>query len=223
MENIITIESVSKHFKETVALHEVTVTFAQGQIHGLIGRNGSGKTVLLKCLCGLMHPDKGTITVNGKTIDEHHDIPDSLGAIIESPGFLPNYSGFRNLQFLSGINHRIGKEQIRQAMKTVGLDPQSRKHVGKYSLGMRQRLGLAQAIMEDPTLLILDEPTNGLDKHGVEELRHLLLDFKEQGKTILLASHSAEDIGILCDTVHEMDAGVLTEVSRPEKRCESKA
>lgn len=216
MENIITVENVSKYFKETVALRHVTVAFQQGKIHGLIGRNGSGKTVLLKCLCGLMHPDEGKITVNGQTIDERHDIPESLGAIIEAPGFLPNYSGYRNLQFLAGINHRICREQIQLAMITVGLDPQSRKHVGKYSLGMRQRLGLAQAIMEDPALLILDEPTNGLDKHGVEELRRLLLGFKEQGKTILLASHSAEDIGLLCDTVHEMDAGVLTGVTRPE-------
>ena len=216
MENIITVENVSKYFKETVALRHVTVAFEQGKIHGLIGRNGSGKTVLLKCLCGLMHPDEGKIIVNGQTIDERHDIPECLGAIIEAPGFLPNYSGYRNLQFLAGINHRIRREQIQQAMTTVGLDPQSRKHVGKYSLGMRQRLGLAQAIMENPALLILDEPTNGLDKHGVEELRQLLFGFKKEGKTILLASHSAEDIGLLCDTVHEMDAGVLAEVTRPE-------
>lgn len=221
MESIITVENVSKYFKETVALRQVTVSFEQGKIHGLIGRNGSGKTVLLKCLCGLMHPDEGKITVNGQIIDERHDIPESLGAIIEAPGFLPNYSGYRNLQFLAGINHRICREQIQQAMITVGLDPQSRKHVGKYSLGMRQRLGLAQAIMEDPALLILDEPTNGLDKHGVEELRQLLLGFKKQGKTILLASHSAEDIGLLCDTVHEMDAGILTEISQPKRGCET--
>ena len=221
MESIITVENVTKYFKETVALRQVTVSFEQGKIHGLIGRNGSGKTVLLKCLCGLMHPDEGKITVNGQIIDERHDIPESLGAIIEAPGFLPNYSGYRNLQFLAGISHRIRREQIQQAMITVGLDPQSRKHVGKYSLGMRQRLGLAQAIMEDPVLLILDEPTNGLDKHGVEELRQLLLGFRKKGKTILLASHSAEDIGLLCDTVHKMDAGVLTEISQPKKGYET--
>lgn len=215
MENIICIQNVTKRFKDTTALRQISVTFEKGQIHGLIGRNGSGKTVLLKCLCGLMHPDEGSITVNGKIIDERYDIPDNIGAIIEAPGFLPNYSGYHNLLFLAGINRTIHREQIVQAMQTVGLDPYSKKHVSKYSLGMRQRLGLAQAIMEDPALLILDEPTNGLDKNAVEELRTLLLNFKKQGKTILLASHNMEDIGILCDTVHEMDAGSLSQIKIP--------
>ena len=135
-----------------------------------------------------------------------------LGAIIETPGFLNNYSGYNNLKFLAGINKKIGREQIREAILFVGLDPDSKKHVGRYSLGMRQRLGLAQAIMENPDILLLDEPMNGLDKHGVKEMRELFKSLAQQGKTIIMANHSAEDIDVLCDTVCEMDLGVLTRV-----------
>ena len=174
-----------------------------------MGRNGSGKTVLFKCICGLMHPEEGVILVNGKRVGRDVDMPEDIGAIIEAPGFLPNYSGYKNLRFLANIRRKIGKEEILNVLKTVGLDPESRKHVGKYSLGMRQRLGIAQAIMEDPELLILDEPMNGLDNAGVQDIRALLLELKAQGKTILLASHNHEDIAALCDTVHEMDGGVL--------------
>ena len=162
---------------------------------------------MMKCICGLMHPDSGKITVNGKVIGKEVDIANDIGAIIEAPGFLPNYSGYRNLKFLADIKRVIGKQEIISAMKTVGLDPDNRKHVGKYSLGMRQRLGLAQAIMENPRILILDEPMNGLDRNGVEEMREMLISFREQGKTVLLASHNREDIDILCDTVHEMEDG----------------
>ena len=140
------------------------------------------------------------------------DVPESVGIIIEAPGFLPNYSAYNNLRFLAMIQRRIGKKEILEAIRRVGLDPSCKKHVGKYSLGMRQRLGIAQAIMENPELLILDEPMNGLDNHGVEDIRSLLLGLKKEGKTILIASHSAEDIDILCDTVHEMDSGVMQTV-----------
>ncbi len=148
--------------------------------------------------------------MNDKVIGKDVDIPSNVGVIIETPGFLPNYSGYNNLKFLAKIRNKIGKDEIRTAIKSVGLDPDDKKHVGKYSLGMRQRLGLAQAIMEDPEMLILDEPMNGLDKDGVKDMRQYLLDLKEQGKTILIASHSAEDIDVLCDTVCEMDKGILT-------------
>ena len=185
----------------------ISISFEKGKIHGIIGRNGSGKTVMMKCICGLMHPDSGKITVNGKMIGKEVDIANDIGAIIEAPGFLPNYSGYRNLKFLADIKRVIGKQEIYAAMKTVGLDPDNGKHVGKYSLGMRQRLGLAQAIMENPSILILDEPMNGLDRKGVEEMRDLLVSFREQGKTVLLASHNREDIDILCDTVQEMEDG----------------
>lgn len=209
MENCIEVQNVVKRFRDQVVLKNVSISFEKGKIHGIVGRNGSGKTVLFKCICGLMHPEEGVILVNGKRVGRDVDMPEDIGAIIEAPGFLPNYSGYKNLRFLANIRRKIGKEEILNALKTVGLDPESRKHVGKYSLGMRQRLGIAQAIMEDPEILILDEPMNGLDNAGVQDIRALLLELKAQGKTILLASHNHEDIAALCDTVHEMDGGVL--------------
>lgn len=209
METCIEVQNVAKRFRDQVVLKNVSISFEKGQIHGIVGRNGSGKTVLFKCICGLMHPEEGVILVNGKRVGCDVDMPEDIGAIIEAPGFLPNYSGYKNLRFLANIRRKIGKEEILNVLKTVGLDPESRKHVGKYSLGMRQRLGIAQAIMEDPEILILDEPMNGLDNAGVQDIRALLLELKAQGKTILLASHNHEDIAALCDTVHEMDGGVL--------------
>ena len=209
MENCIEVQNAVKRFRDQVVLKNVSISFEKGQIHGIVGRNGSGKTVLFKCICGLMHPEEGVILVNGKRVGRDVDMPEDIGAIIEAPGFLPNYSGYKNLRFLANIRRKIGKEEILNVLKTVGLDPENRKHVGKYSLGMRQRLGIAQAIMEDPEILILDEPMNGLDNAGVQNIRALLLELKAQGKTILLASHNHEDIAALCDTVHEMDGGVL--------------
>ena len=209
METCIEVQNVVKRFRDQVVLKNVSISFEKGQIHGIVGRNGSGKTVLFKCICGLMHPEEGVIFVNGKRVGRDVDMPEDIGAIIEAPGFLPNYSGYKNLRFLANIRRKIGKEEILNVLKTVGLDPESRKHVGKYSLGMRQRLGIAQAIMEDPEILILDEQMNGLDNAGVQDIRALLLELKAQGKTILLASHNHEDIAALCDTVHEMDGGVL--------------
>lgn len=209
METCIEVQNVVKRFRDQVVLKNVSISFEKGKIHGIVGRNGSGKTVLFKCICGLMHPEEGVILVNGKRVGRDVDMPEDIGAIIEAPGFLPNYSGYKNLRFLANIRRKISKEEILNVLKTVGLDPESRKHVGKYSLGMRQRLGIAQAIMEDPEILILDEPMNGLDNAGVQDIRALLLELKAQGKTILLASHNHEDIAALCDTVHEMDGGVL--------------
>ena len=209
METCIEVQNVVKRFRDQVVLKNVSISFEKGKIHGIVGRNGSGKTVLFKCICGLMHPEEGVILVNGKRVGRDVDMPEDIGAIIEAPGFLPNYSGYKNLRFLANIRRKIGKEEILNVLKTVGLDPESRKHVGKYSLGMRQRLGIAQAIMEDPEILILDEPMNGLDNAGVQDIRALLLELKAQGKTILLVSHNHEDIAALCDTVHEMDGGVL--------------
>ena len=209
METCIEVQNVVKRFRDQVVLKNVSISFEKGKIHGIVGRNGSGKTVLFKCICGLMHPEEGVILVNGKRVGRDVDMPEDIGAIIEAPGFLPNYSGYKNLRFLANIRRKIGKEEILNVLKTVGLDPESRKHVGKYSLGMRQRLGIAQAIMEDPEILILDEPMNGLDNAGVQDIRALLLELKAQGKTILLASHNHEDIAALCDTVHEMDGGGL--------------
>ncbi len=209
---MIRINKLSLKIKKAEILKEININFEKGKIHGLIGRNGSGKTILMKCICGFIKPTEGTIFVANKQIGKECDFPNSVGIIIETPGFIPYYSGYRNLKLLADLNRKIDKEKIRNTMQMVGLDPDLKRHVKKYSLGMRQRLGLAQAIMENPDLLILDEPMNGLDKDGVADMRKYLLNLKEQGKTILIASHSAEDIEILCDTVCEMDKGVLTKV-----------
>ena len=190
-------------------MKEVNLTLEQGRVYGIVGNNGSGKTVLMKCICGFLIPTTGLIQVFGSSIGQDVDFPESLGVIIETPGFLTNLTGRKNLEILAGMRRKIGPAEIQQVLEKVGLDPALKKPVANYSLGMRQRLGIAQAIMEDPKLLILDEPFNGLDKHGVGEIRKLLLELKEEGKTILLASHNEEDIRILCDEVYEMDGGVL--------------
>lgn len=217
-EYAIILENVVKQFGEEQVLKNVSHEFERGKVHGIVGNNGSGKTVMFKCICGFMQPTEGRILVRGKEIGKDVDFPEHIGIIIESPGFLAFKTGFRNLQILASLNNRIGREEIIRTIERVGLDPALRKPVSKYSLGMRQRLGIAQAIMEDPDLLILDEPFNGLDKHGVEDIRKIIMELKTQGKTILLASHNAEDIRILCDTVCEMDAGILREVSGYEEK-----
>ena len=211
-ENVIEVCNVTKRFGTSEVLKDVSINFEKGKIHGLIGRNGSGKTMLMKCICGFVPVSEGKILVDNKEIGKDIDVPESIGAIIETPGFLYGYSGYNNLKFLASIRNKISKEKIRQTIQMVGLNPDSKKHVGKYSLGMRQRLGLAQAIMEDPEILLLDEPMNGLDKHGVGEMRGLFRSFADQGKTIIMANHSSEDIEVLCDTVHEMDLGVISRV-----------
>lgn len=200
---------VTKKFKNLTAVNNVSATFCEGEITGIVGRNGSGKTVLFKMICGLMIPTSGVISVDGRQIGKEIDFPDSLGLIIETPGFLPHATAYQNLMELAKIRCRIGKKEVLAALETVGLDAGSKKPVGNYSLGMRQRLGIAQAIMENPDILVLDEPMNGLDEDGVQEMRKLFLGFKEQGKTILIASHNREDIDLLCDHVYYMRKGVL--------------
>lgn len=202
---MIIIENATKKFGTQTVLNNVSLTLEDGKIYGFVGQNGCGKTVLFKSICGFIYLDRGTITVDGKDIDIIKD----AGIIIESPGFLPNYSAFKNLKFLTMIKDNIGDEQIKSTLISVGLDPESKKVVGKFSLGMRQRLGIAQAIMENPHILILDEPMNGLDKRGVEDIRKILMDLKKKGKLILLASHNPLDIDILCDCVYELDAGTI--------------
>ena len=206
----VSVQNVSRDFGQERVLHNVSRDFEAGKIHGIVGNNGSGKTVLMKCICGFLIPTEGRIIVNGKHIGVDVDFPQDLGLIIETPGFLPNLSGLKNLEILASLNRKIGLSEVAGAIRLVGLDPLMKKPVSKYSLGMRQRLGIAQAIMENPTLLILDEPLNGLDKHGVKEMRTLIRGLRDEGKTILLASHNQGDIDELCDTVCEMDAGIMT-------------
>lgn len=210
--NIIDVKEVNLTLGKTQILKNIAVSFEEGKIHGLIGRNGSGKTMLMKCICGFIKTTSGEIIVDGKKIGKDVDFPKDMGIIIETPGFIPYYSGYKNLKLLAGLNNKIGKHEIKKSMQQVGLDPALKRHVKKYSLGMRQRLGLAQAIMENPKILVLDEPFNGLDKDGVKDMQEYLLGYKKQGKTILICSHSAEDISVLCDTVHEMDKGFISKV-----------
>ena len=206
---MIEIENLTKTFGTQTVISDISMTLVSGKIYGLVGRNGSGKTVLMKMILGFIKPTSGTIKVNGKQVGKEIDIPDDIGAIIETPGFLPEYSAFQNLKLMAMIRGKITSERIRETIKLVGLDPDSKKHVGKYSLGMRQRLGIAQAIMEDPQILLLDEPLNGLDNEGVEEMRNVLLKQKDQGKLIIIASHSKEDIDILCDEIFRFDHGKI--------------
>lgn len=208
--SIIEVNNVTKKFKELTALNNVSVSFEEGKIHGIIGRNGSGKTVLFKCICGFMQPSSGLIKVYDKIVKTAS--PEKIGIIIEDPGFIGSYSAFKNLKLLSLVKRQIGSAEIRETIKRVGLDPDNKKGVRKYSLGMRHRLGIAQAIMEKPRILILDEPTNGLDKQGVVDIRNLLKELNNEGVTILMSSHYAEDIEVLCHTVYEMDSGFLDKV-----------
>ena len=205
----IKVKDVCKYFGKTQVLDHVNMECRQGEITGIIGRNGAGKTVLFKIICGLLSLDSGEILINGIKRERQADVLPSVGIIIEEPAFLKNYSGIKNLEYLYTINNKNNRRYLESNMEKVGLDPKSKKHVGKYSMGMRQRLAIAQSIMEKPEFLVLDEPFNGLDSHGVNEMRELFLELKKRGKVILIASHNSEDINILCDNVYSMESGIL--------------
>lgn len=205
----IKVKDVCKYFGKTQVLDHVNMECRQGEITGIIGRNGAGKTVLFKIICGLLSLDSGEILINGIKRERQADVLPSVGIIIEEPAFLKYYSGIKNLEYLYMINHKNNRQYLESIMEKVGLDPKSKKHVGKYSMGMRQRLAIAQSIMEEPEFLVLDEPFNGLDSHGVNEMRELFLELKKRGKVILIASHNSEDINILCDNVYSMESGIL--------------
>ena len=205
----IKVKDVCKYFGKTQVLDHVNMECRQGEITGIIGRKGAGKTVLFKIICGLLSLDSGEILINGIKRERQTDVLPSVGIIIEEPAFLKNYSGIKNLEYLYMINNKNNRQYLESIMEKVGLDPKSKKHVGKYSMGMRQRLAIAQSIMEEPEFLVLDEPFNGLDSHGVNEMRELFLELKKRGKVILIASHNSEDINILCDNVYSMESGIL--------------
>ena len=207
---MIEIKNLTKAYGETVVLDQVNVTFEKGKIYGLVGRNGSGKTMLMKCIMGFVQPEKGSVVVEGKIVGKDADIPDSIGAIIENPGFLLDSSAFQNLKYLAMIRNEISDQEIREAIDQVGLDADDKKKVKKFSMGMRQRLGLAQALMEKPRILLLDEPMNGLDDQGVEDMRKVIREYRQPDRVIIMASHSKEDISLLCDEVYRMSRGRLT-------------
>lgn len=206
----IEIKGLKKCFGEQTVLSDINLSMEKGKIYGLVGRNGSGKTVLMRCILGIVHPDEGYVKVNGKQIGKDVEFAPNTGFLIEEPGFFLDKSGYQNLKYLYGINNKNNKRKLMEVMESVGLGDVGRKKVGKYSMGMRQRLGIAQAVMEEPEILLLDEPMNGLDHHGVEEIRERLLSYKQNGITIVLASHNSEDINILCDKVYYMDHGTIS-------------
>ncbi|WP_160673974.1 ABC transporter ATP-binding protein [Clostridium sp. C8-1-8] len=206
---VVEIKNLYKKYKDAVILNKVNLELEEGKIYGIVGRNGSGKSMLFKTICGLINPTEGEVKVFGEDI-ANGNFPKNTGVIIEAPGFLPQYSGFNNLKLLASINNVATDEDIKKVIDLVGLNPEDKKPVKKFSLGMKQRLGIAQAIMEKPKLLILDEPMNGLDSSGVEDIRNLIKEYKSTGVTIILSSHNKEDIEILCDEVFNMENGVLT-------------
>ena len=206
---VVEITNLTKDIKGIKILNNINLNLEMGKAYGIIGRNGSGKSMLFKAICGLINATSGNIKVFNKPIKDG-SFPDDTGIIIEHPGFLPQYSAFKNLKILASINNKISDEKINETISLVGLDPNNKKSVKKYSLGMKQRLGIAQALMESPKLLILDEPMNGLDLEGVKQIRKILLELKSKSVTILLASHNSDDISEICDYVYTMENGVLS-------------
>lgn len=208
----IEIKDVSKRFGDQQVLERVNMICRKGEIAGIIGRNGSGKSVLLKCICNLLQQDEGEIKIFGKTNTEYMKTGSRIGAVIEEPAFLGHCSGMENLGVLYGILNQPDKVHLRAVMTAVGLDYKSKKAVRKYSMGMKQRLAIAQAVMENQEILLLDEPLNGLDAEGGTEIRNLLLELRDKGRTILLVSHSKEDLERLCDCVYRLESGNLIRV-----------
>lgn len=217
MAGYIVFDQVTKSFGRETVLHNVSFSVEQGSICGLVGRNGSGKTVIFKLLTGFMRPTQGTITVGNVTVSQSAAFLPSVGVLIEAPGFIPHYSGLKNLKVLNDLSpKRVSVERLCQTMALVGLDPKSHKAVKHYSLGMTQKLGIAQALMHQPELLVLDEPMNGLDEQSVSDMRMLLKACQQEGTTILLSSHNREDIEALCTTLYTIRDGTMTAQSLQE-------
>lgn len=213
MIKLIKIENYTQKIKKDIILNDINLHLKENKIYGFVGRNGSGKSILFKGICGLLNISNGKIIIKGKEIGKDIDFYDNLGAVLDGAGFLPNLSSFDNLKLLASIRNKISDSDIKSALNKVGLDPNDKKKYKKYSLGMKQKLALAQAIMENPELLILDEPFNGLDSYSVKDIREMLIDYKKKGKTILISSHIKEDIDILCDEVYELDRGNINKLN----------
>lgn len=212
---VININSATKYIKKALILDNVTLEFHSGRIYGLQGPNGSGKTMLMRLACGLIRPTSGAVYVDGKKLGKDMDFPASLGLLIENPAFLPNYTGLKNLELLADIQKRVGTAEVRQAIRDAGLDPDDRRKFRKYSLGMKQRLGIAAAIMERPELILLDEPTNALDESGVAQICGLIRRERERGALILLACHDARILEGLADEVYTVYDGKVERKDAP--------
>lgn len=206
---ILSLQHVGKQFRRTRVLQEISFDVREGQVLGLVGRNGSGKTMILKAICGMIPVTEGKIFFHGRELGKEIEVPDHTGALIEEPGFVEDATGLWNLKFLASLTGKPDLGYLKELLQTVGLDPQNRLKVSKYSMGMKQRLGIAQAIMDQPELLLLDEPMNGLDNTGVQDMRILLQKLNQEGMTIIIASHIAEDISTLCDHVLYLDQGKI--------------
>ncbi len=206
---LLEVKNISKEFKEGTALKNISFTAKNGKALGFVGHNGSGKTVLFKCICGFYQVTQGEILINGKKVGIGEEMPRNIAFTIEEPAFLGSYSGSKNLEFLYGLNHKKRPEYIRDIMRKVSLDYNSKKKVSKYSLGMKQRLAIAQVLMEEQPIIILDEPMNGLDRQGIRDIRELILEEKKKGKIILLASHNTGDIEYLCDEIYQLENGMI--------------
>lgn len=211
--SVVEIEHYTKKLKGKVILSNITLSLEAGGTYGFYGHNGSGKSMLFRAIAGLIHPTEGSVKVFGKKIGEDVSFSESMGLIIESVGFWPYYTGFENLKILASIKHTVSDDEIRQAIVRVGLDPDDKRTYGKYSLGMKQRLGIAQAVMEKPNLILLDEPTNALDEDGVKQVRIIIQEEAKRGACILIASHNREDLALLCSRFFKMDDGRLTETT----------
>lgn len=200
-------ENIGKTIKGRQILTNIHLTLHDGVVYGFVGRNGSGKTMLFRALSGLMKPDTGYISLNGKILHKDFSVLPSLGIVLENAGLYPNMTGIENLTYLASMKKIIGQEEIRLAIERVGLDPNDKRVYGKYSLGMKQRLAIAQAIMEKPDVIMLDEPTNSLDDDGVSEIRNIILEEKKRGAIVLLASHNKEDMRLLADKIYKIESG----------------
>lgn len=206
---LLEVNNISKSFGDQKVLQNISFQAEPGSISGFVGHNGSGKTVLFKCICGFYSVSEGEILIGGKRAGIGREMPQNIAFTIEEPAFLGDYSGRKNLEFLYGLRHRNNPSFIKKIMEKVNLDFYSKKKVSKYSLGMKQRLAIAQVLMEEQPILIMDEPMNGLDRQGINDIRKLIMEEKEKGKIILLASHNSMDIELLCDKVYELENGKI--------------
>ena len=203
----IVVKNVSKKIKDAVILNDITVSFSSGRIYGLKGKNGSGKTMLMRTVAGLLIPDSGSVVINGRTLHKDMSFPDSIRILIENPAFLPQYTGFKNLKLLASLSSGISDEDIRTALERVGLDPDDKRTYRKYSLGMKQKLGIANAIMGEPDIIILDEPINALDEETVQKIKEVLLGIRDNDKLIIIACHDREELEYLSDVIYEIKDG----------------
>lgn len=207
----IKIEDLSKSIKGALILDKVSITLTSGKIYGLRGKNGSGKTMLMRAMAGLLIPDSGSVIINGKTLHKDISFPESIGILIENPSFLPQYTGFKNLKLLAGLTGNISDDEIRTALERVGLDPEDKRIYRKYSLGMKQKLGIANAIMGEPDIIILDEPINALDEESVKKIKKVLLEIRDKDKLIIIACHDREELEYLSDIIYEIKDGSIVD------------